>query len=106
MIFAIVENGIVVNIAFGHAPLDQNWYLVPTGMIIDIGDTFDGNAFYDPDGNLRFTKDTSYVQENVDKLQSDVESDITLKNAQIKALSDRNDFLEDCIAEMACVVYA
>ena len=26
--------------------------------------------------------------------------------AQIKAISDRNDFVEDCIAEMAAVVYA
>lgn len=30
----------------------------------------------------------------------------TLMKAQIKALSDRNDFLEDCFAEMAGVVYA
>jgi len=106
MNFAIVENDIVVNIAVGHAPLESNWHLVPTGMSIDIGDMFDGNAFYDQDGNLRLACETAYVQENVETLQSDVESDITLKNAQIKALADRNDFLEDCIAEMACVVYA
>ena len=30
----------------------------------------------------------------------------TLLKAQIQALSDRNDFLEDCVAEMAGIVYA
>lgn len=29
-----------------------------------------------------------------------------LLKAQIQALSDRNDFLEDCVAEMAGIVYA
>lgn len=29
-----------------------------------------------------------------------------LHAAQIQALSDRNEFLEDCIAEMASVIYA
>lgn len=28
-----------------------------------------------------------------------------LKDAQIKALSERNDFMDDCIAEMAAEVY-
>ena len=34
------------------------------------------------------------------------EKERTLLRAQIQALSDRNDFLEDCLAEMASVVYA
>jgi hypothetical protein len=34
------------------------------------------------------------------------EKERTLLKAQIQALSDRNDFLEDCIAEMAGIVYA
>ena len=29
-----------------------------------------------------------------------------LRDAQIQALSDRSDFVEDCIAEMAAVIYA
>lgn len=32
-------------------------------------------------------------------------SDIELLKAQIQAISDRNDFIEDCIAEMAMEVY-
>ena len=34
------------------------------------------------------------------------EKERTLLKAQIQALSDRNDFLEDCVAEMAGIVYA
>ena len=32
-------------------------------------------------------------------------SDIELLKAQIQAISERNDFIEDCIAEMAMEVY-
>jgi hypothetical protein len=106
MIFAIIENNIVINIASGHRPLTSNWVLVPTGMSVSIGDTFDGATFYDQDGNPRLAGETVYVQGNLTALQADVESENILKDAQIKALSDRNDFLEDCIAEMAGMVYA
>ena len=34
------------------------------------------------------------------------EKERKLLKAQIQALSDRNDFLEDCVAEMAGIVYA
>lgn len=34
------------------------------------------------------------------------EKEHTLLKAQIQALSDRNDFVEDCMAEMAGIVYA
>lgn len=37
---------------------------------------------------------------------SQLESEKKLLTAQLKALSDRNDFVEDCIAEMAAIVYA
>lgn len=35
-----------------------------------------------------------------------LESDNDLLKQQLKAASDQNDFLEDCIAEMAAIVYA
>ena len=35
-----------------------------------------------------------------------LQSENTLLRAQVQALSDRGEFLEDCIAEMAMVVYA
>ena len=37
---------------------------------------------------------------------SQLESEKKLLTAQVQALSDRNDFVEDCIAEMATIVYA
>ena len=37
---------------------------------------------------------------------SQLESEKKLLTAQVQALSDRNDFMEDCIAEMASIVYA
>lgn len=36
----------------------------------------------------------------------DLEADNNLLKQQLKATSDQNDFLEDCIAEMAGIVYA
>lgn len=37
---------------------------------------------------------------------SQLENEKKLLTAQLQALSDRNDFVEDCIAEMAAIVYA
>ena len=37
---------------------------------------------------------------------SQLESEKKLLTAQVQALSDRNDFMEDCVAEMAAIVYA
>ena len=34
-----------------------------------------------------------------------MQTDLPMLKAQIQAISDRNDFIEDCIAEMATVVY-
>ena len=42
----------------------------------------------------------------IDERVTTLESDNTLLKQQIKAASDQNDFLEDCIAEMAGIVYA
>ena len=59
-----------------------------------------------------------YTQEELDRMEaernkptdteriSQLESEKKLLTAQLQALSDRNDFMEDCIAEMATIVYA
>lgn len=59
-----------------------------------------------------------YTQEELDRIEaernkptdteriSQLESEKKLLTAQVQALSDRNDFMEDCIAEMATIVYA
>lgn len=59
-----------------------------------------------------------YTQEELDKMEEErnkpsqedriarLESEKKLLTAQVQALSDRNEFMEDCIAEMAALVYA
>lgn len=42
----------------------------------------------------------------VDERVTTLESDNNLLKQQLKAASDQNEFLEDCIAEMAEIVYA
>lgn len=42
----------------------------------------------------------------IDERVATLESENNLLKQQIKAASDQNDFLEDCIAEMAGIVYA
>lgn len=42
----------------------------------------------------------------IDERVTTLESENDLLKQQIKAASDQNDFLEDCIAEMAGIVYA
>ena len=54
--------------------------------------------------------DADYVPPEVNPTDTErilqLESEKKLLTAQIQALSDRNDFMEDCIAEMATIVYA
>ena len=49
--------------------------------------------------------DTDYANQP-DPEPSKEEKEKTLANAKIQALTDRNEFIEDCIAEMAAVIYA
>lgn len=39
------------------------------------------------------------------KTNAELEAENTLLKAQVQAVADRNEFVEDCIAEMAAVVY-
>ena len=54
--------------------------------------------------------DADYVPPEVKPTDAErilqLESEKKLLTAQVQALSDRNDFVEDCIAEMAAIVYA
>ena len=59
-----------------------------------------------------------YTQEELDRMEEEknkpsqedriaqLETEKKLLTAQVQALSDRNEFMEDCIAEMAALVYA
>lgn len=66
------------------------------------------------DGKVRWRTqeemDADYVPPEVKPTDTErilqLESEKKLLTAQVQALSDRNDFMEDCIAEMATIVYA
>ena len=104
MIYAILNETMdtVTNIAESYMALNTNWVQVPSGSPVSIGDTYDGRMFYSLEGELRITPEVEVTQTRIKEL----EEENVLKTAQIKALSDRNDFLEDCIAEMAGLIYA
>ena len=59
MKYAIIENGIVVNIAIANRPLSNMWIQIPIRASVSIGDTWDGSMFYDQDGNPRITPEAN-----------------------------------------------
>lgn len=81
----IIENIIVADEEFASSIGAKEWY---DGAVI--GDMYSPPA-PPPTINERVTT---------------LESENDLLKQQLKAASDQNDFLEDCIAEMAEIVYA
>lgn len=48
MAYAIVQNGIVVNVVVSNFPINATW--IPTeGIAVQIGDTYDGRSFFHDD---------------------------------------------------------
>ena len=67
MIFAIVNEGKVVNIAESMHPLAPDWIQVENGVGASIGDTYDGMAFYSPEGEMRMNFVNRKTQNQVDQ---------------------------------------
>lgn len=88
MRYAIINDGVIVNIIICE---DDDVALLMDGIPVDdsygIGDIF------------QFPKSES---ERIGAL----ESENALLKAQLQAQSERSDFIEDCIAEMAMLTYA
>ena len=101
-LYALVENGVVTNVMVLYPPSAAEFAgAIPCGDLpVAVGDTYDGADFY-RDGNL-LVSPLAAAQAEAQTLKED----LPMLKAQIQALSDRNDFVEDCIAEMAAVVYA
>ena len=70
--------------------------LPPRRGYIEVEDS-DGNRVYQKIG----VDPIDSVSNEVDALKSA----IGLKDAQIQAMTDRNDFIEECLAEMATLLY-
>lgn len=81
----IIENIIVADEEFASSIGAKEWY---DGAAI--GDTYSPPA----------------PPPTIDERVTTLESENDLLKQQLKAASDQNDFLEDCIAEMAEIVYA
>ena len=101
MRYAVIEDGVVTNIIVLYPSNAKDFPgAVPCGDVpVGIGDTWDGQDFY-RDGEKVVSPLTAAWQE-VQTMQEG----LPMLKAQIQAISDRNDFIEDCIAEMATVVY-
>lgn len=88
MRYAIINDGVIANVIICE---DDNLALLMGGIPVDdsygIGDIF------------QFPKSES---ERIGAL----ESENALLKAQLQAQTERSDFIEDCIAEMAMQVYA
>ena len=101
MRYAVIEDGAVVNVIILYPGGAKSFpTAVPCGDVpVAIGDTYDGQDFY-RDGE-KVVSTLTAAQKEVETMQAD----LPMLKAQIQAISDRNDFIEDCIAEMAAVVY-
>lgn len=67
---------------------------------------------YVPDGDPKWRErtqeemDADYVQPtDQPKINEELQKENEFLKAQVQALSDRGEFIEDCIAEMAMVIY-
>ena len=108
------KNKLVLVLDDNNRILHVDWYLNPPSNAIII----DRNVL--PDGNITQYKyiDNEFIYDPLPEPEPEIpaptaeeritelESDKKLMDAQIQALSNRNDFLEDCIAEMATIIYA
>ena len=99
MLYALIENGIVVNIIWLNArnASDFPGCVAFAGYPVAIGDEYHDGKFW---------RDGKELLDEQGQLNERLMSENTTLKAQIQAVSDRNDFIEDCIAEMAEIVYA
>lgn len=77
--------------------------LPPVGGYVEV--VIDGEHLYKNIHTGEVTDNPFPVSTN-DELIAKLEHENILLRAQIQAMVDRNDFIEDCIAEMAEIVYA
>ena len=105
---ARIENGAVVNIEWRSNNTDETDSLKDVSdRVLVIGDTYDGVNFY-RDGEKVLTP-LEKAQAEVTALKEEnasLKEENAMQTAQVSALSDQMDFYEECIVEMAEVVYA
>ena len=109
--FARINNHVVELGGITDAPITgfTTWRMDGVTQLGDFGGyttiyrTLDDAVQLSDDGSVYVEPE---VPEPGDPQPTKEEKEKTLMKAQIQALSERNDFLEDCVAEMASIVYA
>lgn len=59
MKYAVIENGVVTNIAESAYQLETNWEEIPPQMPVRIGDHFDNGVYRSPEGEMRMSAELS-----------------------------------------------
>ena len=107
---ARIENNIVIEIIPEYALPVEKWYGAQFAALCkEVPDNVEPNYVYDPKTDSYqppVVEDPPAPPPTIDERVTTLESENDLLKQQIKAASDQNDFLEDCIAEMAGIVYA
>ena len=110
MKIARIENNVVVEIIPTYALPVEKWYGTQfAASCKEVPDNVEPNYVYDPKTDSYqppVVEDPSAPPPTTEERVTALESENDLLKQQIKAASDQNDFLEDCIAEMAGIVYA
>ena len=110
MKIARLENNVVVEIIPTYALPVEKWYGTQFAALCkEVPDNVEPNYVYDPKTDSYHppvVEDPSAPPPTIDERVTTLESENALLKQQLKAASDQNDFLEDCIAEMAEIVYA
>lgn len=93
----------------------SNWCIVNENSIIEniiysdeaFANGIGAKPFYDGASiGSKYDPPEVIPEPTIDERVESLESENALLKAQTQALSDSNEFLEDCIAEMAAIVYA
>lgn len=110
MKIARIENNVIIEIIPEYALPVEKWYGAKFAALCkEVPDNVEPNYVYDPETDSYqppVVEDPSIHPPTLDERVTTLETDNNLLKQQLQAASDQNDFLEDCIAEMAEIVYA
>lgn len=72
MKYAIMENGVVKNIARSNRALAANWVQLPADSPVQVGDCRRDGCFYAPDGSMRMTPEMAAAAKQIAALQEEL----------------------------------
>ena len=72
MVYAVIRDGVVVNIVSSYTAMGSNWQAVPVNCPVAIGDTYRDGCFYSPEGEMRMSPETAALAMAFDALMGGV----------------------------------